>query len=95
MRIKISDDEWNELIDEFDGRCVRCGLEGYHLDRDHIIPYYQGGSPTIENIQPLCAWCNASKGPETTNWKKFRREYGWVDSGVKLTKKHPFNQKQI
>lgn len=69
--------EWSALCDEFSGRCVRCGAVGHHLDRDHIIPVYQGGSDGIDNIQPLCARCNSSKGPEKFNWAEFRRENGF------------------
>lgn len=65
--------EWESLKAEFGYRCLRCGREGYHLDKDHIIPVYQGGSDAIGNIQPLCAWCNAGKGPDATNWVELRR----------------------
>jgi len=91
MRIKIDKSQWESLKKEFDYRCVRCGLGEYNLERDHIIPFYQGGAITIENIQPLCAWCNSSKGPETTNWKQFRREVGWLEIKIRLPSKHPFN----
>lgn len=61
---------WEELRDFF-GTCVRCeGKSGLaRVDRDHIIPIYQGGSHGIDNIQPLCARCNASKGPDNTDWR--------------------------
>lgn len=81
--------EWEDLKDEFLNTCVRCGLIGYHLEKDHIKPVYQGGSDSIENIQPLCAWCNSSKGPEKFNWKEFRRKKGWIETNVKLSKHHP------
>jgi hypothetical protein len=70
-------EEWDSLCREFEYRCVKCGREGYHLDRDHIVPVYQGGSDGIDNIQPLCAWCNAGKGPDSTNWVEHRRTRGW------------------
>jgi uncharacterized protein YdaU (DUF1376 family) len=53
--------------------CVKCGASG-HQDRDHITPVYQGGSDSIDNIQPLCARCNASKGPESVDY----RPNGWL-----------------
>lgn len=74
-------EQWQALCAEFDYRCVRCGLEGYHLDRDHIIPVYQGGSDGINNLQPLCAWCNSGKGPESTNWVTHRRAHGFEIAG--------------
>jgi 5-methylcytosine-specific restriction endonuclease McrA len=69
-------EEWENLKKEFNYECVKCGRIGYHLDRDHIIPIYQGGSDAIENIQPLCAWCNSSKGPDSFNWVEYRRNRG-------------------
>jgi len=70
-------DEWLRLVAEFGGRCVRCGTDNYRVERDHIIPIYQGGADSIDNIQPLCARCNASKGPETFDWKTYRRKVGF------------------
>lgn len=66
-------EQWNALQAEFGGHCVRCWTTDYGLERDHIIPIYQGGSDGIENIQPVCPPCNRQKGPETTNWKEIRR----------------------
>ena len=82
-RINITKQDWYELIKEFDFRCVRCGLKEYHLDKDHIIPFYQGGSINISNIQPICAWCNSSKGAENFKWKLLC---------TKLPKSHPYNK---
>lgn len=61
-------EEWNELK-LFFNVCVRCeGKNGYsYLGKDHIIPIYQGGNNSIKNLQPLCPFCNASKGPENTD----------------------------
>ena len=64
--------EWEELKAKFGYQCVRCGTDKYNVERDHIIPIYMGGSDSIDNIQPLCAWCNVSKGPETIDWRKVR-----------------------
>jgi 5-methylcytosine-specific restriction endonuclease McrA len=63
-------EEWYEMK-LFFGICVRC--EGKSnlivLGQDHIIPVYQGGSNSIKNIQPLCARCNSSKGPENIDYR--------------------------
>jgi 5-methylcytosine-specific restriction endonuclease McrA len=69
--------EWLALRAEFDNRCVRCGHRWRSLERDHITPIYLDGSNGIDNIQPLCSQCNSSKGPETTNWVKYRRAHGF------------------
>jgi uncharacterized protein YdaU (DUF1376 family) len=64
--------EWESLREFCGYRCVKCGAEG-RQDRDHIVPVYQGGSDGIDNIQPLCARCNAGKGPESVDY----RPGGW------------------
>jgi hypothetical protein len=43
------------------GRCVECGAR-FDLQYDHVIPLALGGASTLENLQILCAPCNASKG---------------------------------
>lgn len=66
--------EWENLKKEFDYKCVRCGNKPEKLEKDHIIPIYQGGNDTTINIQPLCKKCNCQKGPETINWVLIRRK---------------------
>jgi hypothetical protein len=72
-------EQWFALVAEFDGRCVRCGCRGSKLQRDHILPLFMGGHDGIENIQPLCPPCNASKGAETLNWAQARRCLGFQE----------------
>jgi len=76
-------EQWEALKAEF-GRCVRCGTDEYFLFKDHIIPIYQGGSDGVDNLQPLCAFCNTSKGAENFNWAEYRRAHGW--HGLNLIK---------
>lgn len=59
-------EEWNALVEACENKCVRCGAEE-PLVRDHVIPVYQGGSDSIDNLQPLCNSCNAAKGSEDTD----------------------------
>lgn len=66
--------EWAAVLAEVDGECVRCGVACERLQKDHIVPIYQGGSDGLDNLQPVCARCNAQKGPETTNWLSRWRE---------------------
>jgi 5-methylcytosine-specific restriction endonuclease McrA len=69
----VRDKKWlfGVMKEVFLSTCVRCEGESglVNLDRDHIIPRYQGGSDDPTNWQPLCAKCNASKGPERIDWR--------------------------
>ena len=65
----------------FEFTCVRCeGSSGLtNVERDHIIPRYQGGSDDPWNWQPLCARCKASKGPERIDWRiSFAEKHGII-----------------
>lgn len=61
--------QWSLMKEFHEHRCVRCGADG-EIVKDHIAPIYQGGSDGIDNIQPLCRRCNASKGPEAKDFRK-------------------------
>jgi hypothetical protein len=61
--------EFQEMVDFFKGECVKCGDKKSGIVRDHIIPIYQGGSDSIDNLQPLCQNCNVSKGPDNTDYR--------------------------
>ena len=74
--------QWLVLKDLF-GFCVHCGGTEYPLEKDHIIPVYQGGSDGIENIQPSCARCNARKGPEAID-KREAQMPNWRDQFARL-----------
>lgn len=62
---------FNKMKEFFDNKCVRCNGESglLNVERDHIIPSYQGGSNEPSNWQPLCAKCNSSKGPENIDFR--------------------------
>jgi 5-methylcytosine-specific restriction endonuclease McrA len=66
-------DQWEKLKIACGGICVFClgEYELINLEKDHIIPVYQGGSDSIENIQPSCAKCNAAKGSDNTDMRPF------------------------
>ena len=59
--------EWNDKLDNTNGICPKCGkfFGKDKLELDHIIPIskvVEGFEYTINDIQPLCRSCNASKG---------------------------------
>ena len=41
------------------GLCWYCGLLAEQVD--HVNPVVLGGKDSIENLVPVCAWCNKSK----------------------------------
>lgn len=67
-----TEEQWTALVDFCGRKCVKCSLPE-STDKDHIKPVYQGGSDAIDNLQPLCASCNASKGAEAIDY----RPPGW------------------
>jgi 5-methylcytosine-specific restriction endonuclease McrA len=58
-----TEEEWQQLKAFYNYKCLRCGKHEpeIRLTRDHVIPLTQGGSDSIDNIQPLCARCNSKK----------------------------------
>jgi 5-methylcytosine-specific restriction endonuclease McrA len=60
--------EWRDLCARFNHQCLRCGATT-KLTADHIIPISKGGANTIDNIQPLCMSCNASKGAQSIDYR--------------------------
>jgi uncharacterized protein YdaU (DUF1376 family) len=62
--------EWTALCEVFERKCVRCGASPEKVVKDHILPIYQGGSDGVENLQPLCASCNSSKGAEAIDFRQ-------------------------
>lgn len=52
--------------------CVNCGSYE-QIQIDHIIPVSRNGRHSIGNLQPLCKFCNLSKGSKFMfEWKKSR-----------------------
>jgi uncharacterized protein YdaU (DUF1376 family) len=76
-----SPEEWIALRAFCGPSCLRCGVTAEQV-KDHILPIYKGGSDAIDNIQPLCRSCNASKGPEDTDL----RPDGWKDAVANAVK---------
>lgn len=78
-------EQWAAMLVFHGGICPRCGgIHGTGIVKDHLIPIYQGGSDGIENIQPLCATCNASKGPEAKDYRKLGWNLVEAITGIKM-----------
>ena len=45
----------------YNSPCVSCGASE-RIQADHTIPIIKGGRHSEGNLQPLCVWCNTSKG---------------------------------
>ena len=75
--------QWLAYVAAFGCRCVMCGdgLDAGQVQKDHIVPIYQGGSDGMENLQPLCQPCNGSKGPDSFDWAAYRMENGFYSEG--------------
>lgn len=65
---RLSADEWKELCNKYDNKCLCCGVGG-GLTKDHIVPVTMGGTTDIDNIQPLCKSCNSKKGNKTIDYR--------------------------
>ncbi len=75
---RISQSRWKALCEKYDNRCLCCGGKGDYttLVKDHVTPVVQGGSNTIDNIQPLCKKCNNIKADKYID---FRTEEGKIN----------------
>jgi 5-methylcytosine-specific restriction endonuclease McrA len=55
--------EFADLCEKFDNKCLCCGRKDVPLTADHVIPlsWKEPHSDEITNIQPLCQSCNSRK----------------------------------
>jgi 5-methylcytosine-specific restriction endonuclease McrA len=63
--------EWLDLKELYGFRCLRCNRmePEIELTRDHVMSIKNGGSNSIENIQPLCRSCNTAKGAKHIDYR--------------------------
>lgn len=58
---KITADDLEFIFSRDNGQCRQCGTTD-DIVFDHILPYYRGGTNTVDNLQLLCRLCNMEKG---------------------------------
>ena len=76
--------EWREICASFGGCCGIC-LRPAKLTMDHFRPISRGGEHSVDNLVPLCAKCNGSKGAKLIfGWLPLlsRRSISRVDSRI-------------
>jgi 5-methylcytosine-specific restriction endonuclease McrA len=66
-----TDSEWQALKTHYGNKCLCCGKSEpeIKLTRDHVIPLTQGGTDSIDNVQPLCARCNSKKNNKHIDYR--------------------------
>jgi 5-methylcytosine-specific restriction endonuclease McrA len=60
--VDFTAEQWEIVKLAFAYRCYYCGKKPKKLTQDHIIPLYENGNHSMENIVPACHSCNARKG---------------------------------
>lgn len=61
----LTDDEWQDILQEHYYLCAYCETSTEPLEEDHWIPVSRGGGRTRDNIVPACHMCNSRKGSMT------------------------------
>lgn len=59
--------QFQDMVDLFDGRCLKCGTEG--VVKDHVVPISRDGCDCLANLQPLCRSCNAEKSDGIADYR--------------------------
>lgn len=60
-------EDWQSVLSLYGDCCLACGADGVTID--HVIPISQGGSNTVDNVQPLCGTCNTKKATKTIDYR--------------------------
>ena len=62
------------------GTCLACGKDEATID--HVVPVSRDGANEIWNVQPLCGFCNTSKGTKTVDYRPFP----WEDAAAEVAR---------
>lgn len=69
---RFSDFVWAQALRRHGRRCYECGAVGVPLERDHIIPVFEGGTHDASNCGPICGPCHKLKS-ERERIRAYRR----------------------
>ncbi len=64
-RVDLTEEQWRDIVQYYDGRCAYCFGLFSRLEKDHVIPISKGGDHSADNVVPACRSCNASKNART------------------------------
>ncbi|MGC9527384.1 MAG: HNH endonuclease [Limnospira sp.] len=79
-RIKLSDENWQQILEKYHNRCPVCGRSEpeVRFQQDHKIPRLRGGSNDLNNWQPLCDECNNFKSTSCRGCQLDCHQCGWA-----------------
>lgn len=66
---KISAEEWQEVIVKYGSKCLHPGCERTDITMDHVVSLKNGGTHTVDNVQPLCKHHNSSKNTRNIDYR--------------------------
>lgn len=68
--VRITSEQWNEVLVIFDQRCAYCPKPATTID--HFVALSSGGKHVIGNVVPACKSCNCSK--------RHRDPFEWMEA---------------
>ena len=73
---RVTLDEWQAIIAEFDSRCAYCMVKLAKPTMDHVVALARGGAHSLSNIVPACKPCNYSKNAKPLGqWLDLDRDF--------------------
>ncbi|MFP5108534.1 HNH endonuclease [Neobacillus sp. C211] len=67
------DDDWNDTLSHFEGKCIYCGEEKKGaITQEHLKRIVDGGLHCKSNVVPACGDCNIRRGSK--KWENHVRE---------------------
>ena len=84
----LTHNQWREIVERYNGRCIYCGEIAKPVTQDHMIPLSRGGAHTASNVIPACRLCNSRKSARTVE-EFMAGRVGITKKGVKLVSSSP------